>query len=257
VTPPSSSNAPAGGARTAAVAPANLRYGRVLLKLSGESLMTTGGYGIDPEVLLCIAGELKEIHALGGELAIVIGGGNIFRGVPGSARGMDRVTADYMGMLATIINALALQDALERVGVMTRVLSAISMQQIAEPYIRRRARRHLEKGRVVIFAAGTGNPFFTTDTAASLRAVEIGAEVLLKASTVDGVYDADPKTHRDAKKFTELSYIEFLNRHLKVMDATAITLCMDNGLPILVFDQSTPGNIGRAVRGESIGTIVH
>ena len=219
--------------------------------------MPVGGYGIDPDVLHSIATELKEVRELGGELAIVIGGGNIFRGVAGSARGMERASADYMGMLATIINGLALQDALERMGVMTRVMSAISMQQIAEPYIRRRATRHLEKGRVVIFAAGTGNPFFTTDTAASLRAVEISAQVILKATNVDGVYDADPKTHADAKKFHELSYIEFLNRHLKVMDATAITLCMENALPIIVFDLNTRGNIKRAVSGESIGTIVH
>jgi uridylate kinase len=234
-----------------------LRYGRVLLKLSGEALMPSAGYGIDPDVLHGIATELKEVHALGGELAIVIGGGNIFRGVAGSARGMERASADYMGMLATIINGLALQDALERMGVMTRVMSAISMQQVAEPYIRRRATRHLEKGRVVIFAAGTGNPFFTTDTAASLRAVEINAQVILKATNVDGVYDADPKTTANAKKFDELSYIEFLNRHLKVMDATAITLCMENGVPIIVFDLNTRGNIKRAVSGESIGTIVH
>jgi uridylate kinase len=190
-------------------------------------------------------------------LAIVIGGGNIFRGLAGSARGMERASADYMGMLATVINALALQDALERAGVMTRVLSAIGMQQIAEPYIRRRAVRHLEKGRVVIFAAGTGNPFFTTDTAASLRAVEIGAQVILKATNVDGVYDADPKQHAGAKRFGELSYIEFINRHLKVMDSTAISLCMDNKLPIIVFDLNTRGNIQRAVCGEPIGTIVH
>jgi uridylate kinase len=226
------------------------------LKLSGEALMPPQGYGIDPDVLQRIAAELKEVHALGCELAIVIGGGNIFRGIAGSARGMERASADYMGMLATVINALALQDALESIQVMTRVLSAITMQQIAEPYIRRRATRHLEKGRVVIFAAGTGNPFFTTDTAASLRAVEIGAAVILKATNVDGIYDADPKQHPDAKKFGELKYIDFLNRHLKVMDATAISLCMDNALPIIVFDLNTPGNIKRAVCGEAIGTVV-
>ena len=237
--------------------PGSLRYARVLLKLSGEAVMPMGGNGIDPDVLHAIAAEIKEVHALGGELAIVIGGGNIFRGVAGSARGMERASADYMGMLATVINALALQDALERIGVMTRVMSAINMQQIAEPYIRRRATRHLEKGRVVIFAAGTGNPFFTTDTAASLRAVEIAAQVILKATNVDGVYDADPKTTANAKRFQELSYIEFLNRHLKVMDATAITLCMENGLPIIVFDLNTRGNIKRVVSGEPIGTIVH
>lgn len=235
----------------------NLHYRRVLLKLSGEALMPEGGYGIDPEVLHAIAAELKDVHALGCELAIVIGGGNIFRGLAGSAHGMDRASADYMGMLGTVINALALQDALERAGVMTRVLSAISMQQIAEPYIRRRAVRHLEKGRVVIFAAGTGNPFFTTDTAASLRAVEIGARVILKATNVDGIYDADPKMSPGAHKFHELSHMDVLNRHLKVMDSTAISLCMDNGLPIIVFNLHAAGNIKRAVRGEPIGTIVH
>lgn len=219
--------------------------------------MAKSHYGIDPEVLDTIAGEVRDVHALGCELAIVIGGGNIFRGVAGSARGMDRASADYMGMLATVINALALQDALERIGVMTRVMSAIAMQQIAEPYIRRRATRHLEKGRVVIFAAGTGNPFFTTDTAASLRAVEIGAQIIMKATNVDGVYDKDPKKHPGAKRFKKISYIECLNRHLKVMDSTAISLCMDNQLPILVFDLHRHGNIQRAVSGEAIGTIVH
>ena len=237
--------------------PACLQYRRVLLKLSGEALTAQNGYGIDPEVLQAIAAEIKDVHGLGCELAIVIGGGNIFRGLAGSARGMERAHADYMGMLATVINALALQDALERMGVMTRVLSAITMQQIAEPYIRRRATRHLEKGRVVIFAAGTGNPFFTTDTAASLRAVEVGAQVILKATNVDGVYDADPKQSASAKKFAELSYIDFLSRHLKVMDSTAISLCMDNGLPIIVFDLSRNGNIKRVVCGEAIGTMVH
>ena len=234
-----------------------LHYKRVLLKLSGEALMAEQGYGISPPVLEKIAAELSDVHGLGCELAIVIGGGNIFRGVAGSARGMERASADYMGMLATVINALAMQDALERIGVMTRVLSAITMQQIAEPYIRRRATRHLEKRRIVIFAAGTGNPFFTTDTAASLRAIEIGASVILKATNVDGIYDADPKQHPGATKFRELSYIDFLNRHLKVMDSTAISLCMDNHLPILVFDMHTPGNIKRAVCGEAIGTVVH
>lgn len=237
--------------------PDTLQYRRVLLKLSGEALTAKNGYGIDPEVLLAIAAEIKDVHGLGCQLAIVIGGGNIFRGLAGSARGMERAHADYMGMLATVINALALQDALERMGVMTRVLSAITMQQIAEPYIRRRATRHLEKGRVVIFAAGTGNPFFTTDTAASLRAVEVGAQVILKATNVDGVYDADPKKSASAKKFGELSYIDFLSRHLKVMDSTAISLCMDNGLPIIVFDLSRHGNIKRVVCGEAIGTMVH
>ena len=229
----------------------------MLLKLSGEALTSKAGYGIDPEVLHAIAAELKEVRALGCELAIVIGGGNIFRGLAGSAHGMDRASADYMGMLATVINALALQDALERAGVVTRVLSAISMQQIAEPYIRRRAVRHLEKGRVVIFAAGTGNPFFTTDTAASLRAVEISARVILKATNVDGIYDADPKKSPGARKFDELSHMDVLSRHLKVMDSTAISLCMDNSIPIIVFDLHATGNIKRVVCGEPIGTIVH
>jgi len=250
------SPAPPPTAPAASRQPANLHYSRVLLKLSGEALVPQGGNGIDPDVLHAIAAELKEVHALGCELAIVIGGGNIFRGLAGSARGMDRASADYMGMLATVINALALQDALERTGVMTRVLSAISMQQIAEPYIRRRAVRHLEKGRVVIFAAGTGNPFFTTDTAASLRAVEIGARVILKATNVDGIYDADPKKSPGARRFQELSHMDVLNRHLKVMDSTAISLCMDNGLPIIVFDLHAAGNIKRVVCGEPIGTIV-
>jgi uridylate kinase len=197
------------------------------------------------------------VHTAGCELALVIGGGNIFRGLAGSARGMDRATSDYMGMLATVINALALQDSLEKIGVPTRVLSAIEMQQVAEPYIRRRATRHLEKGRVVIFAAGTGNPFFTTDTAASLRAMEIGAEVIFKATRVDGVYDADPEKHPNAVRFEDLTYIDVLNRGLQVMDSTAISLCMDNGLPILVFNMLEPGNIMRAVSGVHIGTLVH
>jgi uridylate kinase len=233
------------------------RYRRVLLKISGEALAGPAGYGIDPGVLGTFAEELKEVHALGCELALVIGGGNIFRGLAASTRGVDRATADYMGMLATVINALALQDALEKRGVPTRVLSAIEMQQVAEPYIRRRATRHLEKGRVVIFGAGTGNPFFTTDTAASLRAMEIGAQVIFKATKVDGVYDADPVKHPDAKRFEELTYIDVLNRQLQVMDATAISLCMDNALPILVFNLMQPGNIARAVSGARIGTLVH
>jgi uridylate kinase len=208
-------------------------------------------------VLAGFAAELREVHTAGCELAIVIGGGNIFRGIAGSARGMDRATSDYMGMLATVINALALQDELERLGVPTRVLSAIEMQQVAEPYIRRRATRHLEKGRIVIFAAGTGNPFFTTDTAASLRAMEIGAQVIFKATRVDGVYDADPEKHPEATRFDELTYIDVLNRGLQVMDSTAISLCMDNGLPILVFNMLQPGNIMRAVTGVHIGTLVH
>jgi uridylate kinase len=213
-------------------------------------------YGIHVDTLARIADEIKEVVDLGCELAIVIGGGNIFRGVGGASSGMDRATADYMGMLATVMNAMALQDALEKRDVVTRVLSAIEMQQVAEPYIRRRAQRHLEKGRVVIFAAGTGNPFFTTDTAASLRAAEVGADIMLKATKVDGIYDSDPKTNANAKRFRELTYIEFLNKGLKVMDATAISLSMDNRLPIVVFDLSTPGNIKKAVCGEEIGTTV-
>jgi uridylate kinase len=229
----------------------------VLLKISGEALAGGGGYGIDPGMLAAFAAELKDVHELGCELALVIGGGNIFRGIAASTRGVDRATADYMGMLATVINALALQDALEKLGVPTRVLSAIEMQQVAEPYIRRRATRHLEKGRVVIFAAGTGNPFFTTDTAASLRAMEIGAQVIFKATKVDGVFDADPMKHPGARRFDELTYIDVLSRQLQVMDATAISLCMDNGLPILVFNMMQPGNIKKAVTGTRIGTLVH
>ena len=208
-------------------------------------------------MLGAFAAELREVHRVGCELALVIGGGNIFRGIAASAAGIDRATGDYMGMLATVINALALQDALEKLGVPTRVLSAIEMQEVAEPYIRRRAARHLEKGRVVIFAAGTGNPFFTTDTAASLRAMEIGAQVIFKATRVDGVYSADPEKVPDAVRFEELTYIDVLNRQLAVMDSTAISLCMDNDLPILVFNLMQPGNILRAVSGERIGTIVH
>jgi uridylate kinase len=233
------------------------RYRRILLKISGEALAGPAGYGIDPAVLAGFAGELKDVHELGCELALVIGGGNIFRGLAASAHGIDRATGDYMGMLATIINALALQDALEKLGVPTRVLSAIEMREVAEPYIRRRATRHLEKGRVVIFAAGTGNPFFTTDTAASLRAMEIGAEVIFKATRVEGVFDADPLKHPGAVRFEELTYIEVLSRQLQVMDATAISLCMDNGLPILVFNMMQPGNIKKAVTGARIGTLVH
>jgi uridylate kinase len=234
-----------------------LRYHRILLKLSGEAFMGDALYGIESKVLHSIANQIEEVRELGLELALVIGAGNIFRGVRGATEGMDRATADYMGMLATVINALALQDALERRSVMTRVMSAIEMRQVAEPYIRRRAMRHLEKGRVVIFAAGTGNPFFSTDTAASLRAAEVGAEVILKATRVDGVYDADPQVHGDAKRFTELSYLEFLSKGLKVMDATAVSLCMENRLPIIVFNMTVSGNIRRAVTGEPIGTLVH
>src|SRR5512141_2584352 len=233
------------------------RYKRILLKLSGEALMGDGKYGISPKTLSAIAQDVKDVVDLGVEVAMTIGGGNIFRGVSGATEGMDRSSADYMGMLATVINSMALQDALEKMGVPTRVQSAIGLHQVAEPYIRRRAVRHLEKGRVVIFAAGTGNPFFTTDTAASLRAMEIGAEVIFKATRVDGVYDADPEKHPNARRFDELTYIDVLNRQLQVMDATAISLCMDNSMPILVFNLMQPGNIMRAVKGERIGTLVY
>jgi len=232
------------------------KYSRILLKLSGEALAGKQGYGIDPEVISAIASEVRDVVALGVQVALVIGGGNIFRGVAAASRGMDRASADYMGMLATVMNSLALQDALEQLEVKTRVQSAIEMQEVAEPYIRRRAVRHLEKGRVVIFAAGTGNPYFTTDTAASLRAMEIGAEVILKATKVDGVYSADPAKDKDAVKFPTLTYIEVLKRGLQVMDATATSLCMDNKLPIVVFDLTCPGNIKRVVLGEPIGTVV-
>jgi uridylate kinase len=231
-------------------------YKRILLKLSGEALAGQQGYGIDPDIIRGIAKEIREVVDLGLQLAIVIGGGNIFRGVAASSMVMDRASADYMGMLATVMNSLALQDALEKAGVITRVQSAIEMQEIAEPYIRRRAVRHLEKGRVVIFGAGTGNPFFTTDTAASLRAIEIGAEIILKATKVDGVYNADPNKDKDAIKYTQLSYLDVLKQGLQVMDSTATSLCMDNDLPILVFDLTTHGNIKRVVCGEQIGTIV-
>jgi uridylate kinase len=232
------------------------RFKRILLKLSGEALIGDGKYGISPKVLQQIAGEVREVIELGVEVGIVLGGGNIFRGVSASTDGMDRASADYMGMLATVINSLALQDALEKLGVFTRVQSAIDMQQLAEPYIRRRAVRHLEKGRVVIFAAGTGNPYFTTDTAASLRAMEIHAEVILKATKVDGIYTADPLKDKTATRYTSLSYIEVLKKNLKVMDSTAISLCMDNDLPIIVFDLGVAGNITRVVLGEEIGTTV-
>ena len=235
---------------------ADYRYKRVLLKLSGEALMGEGTYGIDPKVIDALAVQIKTVHDDGVEIAIVVGGGNIFRGVAASARGMDRAQADYLGMLATVMNSLALQDVLEKHGVYTRVMSAIEMQDIAEPYIRRRAIRHLEKGRVTIFAAGTGNPYFTTDTTAALRALEIGAECIMKATKVDGVYDADPKTHPDAVKFDELTYIDVLNRGLSVMDNTAISLSMDNGLPIIVFNMEREGNIVRALMGEKVGTVV-
>jgi uridylate kinase len=232
-------------------------YRRILLKVSGEALAGNRGYGIDPDTQARIAGEIREVVDLGVQIAVVIGGGNIFRGLAASAGGMERATGDYMGMLATVINSLAMQDALEKLDVPTRVQSAIGLQQVAEPYIRRRAVRHLEKGRVVIFAAGTGNPFFTTDTAASLRAMEIGAEVIFKATRVDGVYDADPEKHPGAHRFEELTYIDVLNRQLQVMDATAISLCMDNSMPILVFNLLQPGNILRAVNRERIGTLVY
>ncbi len=232
------------------------RYNRVLLKLSGEALAGEQKYGIDPKTITEIAAEIKDVVACGAEMAIVIGGGNIFRGLAASSKGMDRASADYMGMLATMINSLAMQDALEKIGVDTRVQSAIEMREVAEPYIRRRAIRHLEKGRVVILGAGTGNPYFTTDTAASLRAMEIGAEVILKGTKVDGVYSADPMKDPNAFKFTRLSYIDVLKKGLQVMDATATSLCMDNGLPIIIFNVTTGGNIKKVVLGEEIGTIV-
>ena len=231
-------------------------YKRVLLKLSGEALQGTQGYGIDPAVVREIAEQIKEIVDGGIELAITVGGGNIFRGLAGAANGMERAQADYIGMLATIMNALALQEGLESAGVFTRVQSAISMREIAEPYIRRRAVRHLEKGRVVIFAGGTGNPYFTTDTTAALRACEIGAEAILKATQVDGVYDSDPHVNADAKKFDEISYMEVLARDLHVMDSTATTLCKDNAIPIIVFDLHKQGNISRVLKGEHVGTTV-
>lgn len=232
------------------------QYRRVLLKLSGEALVGGQRSGIDQVTVERLAREVAEVKESGVQVALVIGGGNIFRGLQAAAGGMDRTTADHMGMLATVINSLALQDALERCGAVTRVMSAITMQQIAEPYIRRRAMRHLEKGRVVIFAAGTGNPYFSTDTAASLRAMEVGAEVILKGTKVDGVYDRDPLRDPDARRFTTVTYLEVLQRDLKVMDSTAISLCRDNSLPIVVFDFTKPGNILRAVRGEEIGTQV-
>jgi uridylate kinase len=232
------------------------RYSRVLLKLSGEALAGEGRFGLDPDRLGGIADEIAEAARTGVGLGIVIGGGNIFRGLRASAGGMDRVTADQMGMIATVINSLALQETLERKGVQTRVMSALRMDQVAEPYIRRRAVRHLEKGRVVILGAGTGNPYFTTDTAAVLRGIEISAEVIVKGTQVDGVYDADPKEEPTARRFDRLTYLEVLNRGLKVMDSTAISLCMDNRLPIVVFNIGVPGNLLRVLGGESVGTIV-
>jgi uridylate kinase len=231
-------------------------YRRVLLKLSGEALMGEQAFGIDPAITTQIAKEIAEIQQLGVQTAVVSGGGNLFRGLAASAKGMDRATADYMGMLATVINALALQDALEHQDVLTRVASAIEMRAVAEPFIRRRAVRHLEKGRVVVFAAGTGNPYFTTDTAAALRAMEIRADVILKGTKVDGIYTADPMLDKDATKYDDISYLNVLERRLKVMDATAISLCMDNKLPIVVFNLRTAGNVRRVIMGEPVGTTV-
>jgi uridylate kinase len=232
------------------------RYKRILLKISGEVLTGEGGYGIDPSVIQQIAQEIKEVKNLGTEVAIVIGGGNIFRGIAASSKGMDRASADYMGMLATVMNGISLQDALEKMDVQTRVQTAIEMREIAEPYIRRKAIRHLEKGRVVIFAAGTGNPYFTTDTTASLRAMEMGAEVILKATKVDGVYDSDPLLNKRARRYDELTYLDVLKKQLKVMDATAISLCMDHQIPIIVFNLKKRGNIKRVVLGDKVGTKV-
>jgi uridylate kinase len=229
---------------------------RVLLKLSGEALMGDAEYGIDPEVVRNIARQVADAKDDRTEIAIVVGGGNIFRGLAASARGMDRSTGDYMGMLATVMNGLAIQDALEQAGCPTRVMSAIAMNEIAEPYIRRRAERHLEKGRVVVMVAGTGNPYFTTDTAATLRAVEIHAQVILKATRVDGVYDADPEKHPGAQRYSQIGYTELLSNRLQALDATAVSLAMDNEMPIVVFDMTVPGNIARAVRGERIGTLI-
>jgi uridylate kinase len=234
-----------------------LKYQRILLKLSGEALAGPQGFGINTDIIQQIARDVHEVHRLGVQIGVVIGGGNIFRGVAASATGMDRASSDYMGMLATCINALALQDALEKQGVQTRVQSAIEMAQISEPYIRRRAVRHLEKGRLVLFAAGTGNPYFTTDTAAALRGMEINAQVLLKATNVDGTYDKDPNKHSDAVKFTSLSHKDALSKGLKVMDSTALSLCMDNKLPIITFKLLEKGNILRVVKGESVGTLIN
>ena len=236
--------------------PASPVHRRILLKLSGEALMGDDPFGINRATIARMVDEIAEVSRLGVELAVVIGGGNIFRGVAGGSVGMDRATADYMGMLATVINALALQDALEQQGVVTRVVTAIEMRAVAEPFIRRRAIRHLEKGRVVVFGAGTGNPYFSTDTAAALRAMEIKADVILKGTKVDGIYNADPMQHPDASRYDRISYLQVLEQGLKVMDATAISLCMDNKLPIVVFNLRTPGNIKRAVSGEPIGSLV-
>lgn len=236
--------------------PEGVRYRRILLKISGEALMGRRNYGVDPEMCLFIARQLSEVADLGVQVAVVVGGGNIFRGLAASARGMDRATGDYIGMLATVMNGLALQDALDKSGVPTRVMSAIAMNEVCEPYIRRRAVRHLEKGRVILLVAGTGNPYFTTDTAAALRAVEIGAEVLLKATKVDGVYDSDPMTHPDAQRHERLDYAQMLNDRLQVIDSTAVTLCMENDLPIVVFDLNHPGHIKQAALGAQVGTLI-
>jgi uridylate kinase len=233
------------------------RYARILLKLSGEALMGSRAYGVDPETCSFIADQVSRVHGRGVQVAIVVGGGNIFRGLAAAARGMDRATGDYMGMLATVMNALALQDACEKAGVPTRVMTAIAMDEVAEPYIRRRAVRHLEKGRIVILAAGTGNPYFTTDTAAALRAVEIGAQVLLKATKVDGVYSADPAIDPEARRHERLTYTEVLSQRLAVLDSTAVSLCMDNEMPIVVFDINPGHNIERAALGEPVGTLIH
>ncbi len=232
------------------------KYRRVLLKLSGEALGGQSGVGIDPEAVQDMAEQIREVRELGVQVVVVVGGGNIFRGLPGSERGIERATGDYMGMLATVINALALQDALEKLGVATRVQSAITMAQIAEAFIRRRAVRHLEKGRVVIFGGGTGNPYFSTDTAAALRANEIGAEVILKATKVDGIYDSDPKKNPKARRYSEITYLEALRKQLKVMDSTAFSLCMDNKMPIVVFELFRPHNLKRVIMGEKVGTVV-
>lgn len=235
----------------------DIKYKRILLKLSGEALAGKSGFGIDVDEAESIASRIKEVTDMGAEVAVVIGAGNLWRGKQGLERGMDRATADYMGMLGTVMNAMALMDALERTGVVTRVLSAVEMRAVAEPYIRRRAIRHLEKGRVVIFSAGTGNPYFSTDTAAALRAMEIGAEVVIKATKVDGIYDSDPKKNPNAQMFQEMTYIEFLNRRIAVMDSTAVTLCMENNLPILVLNLWDPTALVAALKGEAIGTLVH
>jgi len=231
-------------------------YQKILLKLSGEIFGGRQKYGLDPEVIDTVANEIKKVKAHGVEVAVVVGGGNIFRGLAGSAAGMDRATSDYMGMLATVINALALQDSLERLGVYARVQTAIDMRQVAEPFIRRKALRHMQKGRVVILAAGTGNPYFSTDTTAALRAAELDSELIIKATKVSGVYDKDPMKHKDAKKYSKLTYLEILNKGLKIMDSTAISLCMDNKLPIIVLDLLKPSNVEKAVLGKPVGTLI-